>query len=189
MAVKMIIFTYINVYYIFSCSQVILGAGRRMFQTETQPDPEYPAVNGSRTDGKDLIAEWQSSKNSTNSQYITSKDELLAVDTTRTEFLFGLFEPGDRGYVDEIEKQNDPSLPDMLRIGLEILNKNPNGYVLFVEGGLIDNAHHGNLAQRALFETIEFDQAIKLGDELTNDDDTLLVVTADHAHVLSFVGE
>jgi len=135
-----------------------------------------------------LIAEWLASKAGLNSKYVNTKDELLAVDTATTEFLFGLFEPSDRGYVDEIEAQHDPSLPDMVRVGLEILSKNPKGYFLFVEGGLIDNAHHGNLAQRALFETIEFDQAIQLGDEMTDDSDTLLVVTADHAHVLSFSG-
>jgi alkaline phosphatase len=39
-----------------------------------------------------------------------------------------------------------------------------------------------------LWETIEFDKAIKRGDDMTQDDDTLIVVTADHAHVMSIAG-
>jgi len=76
----------------------------------------------------------------------------------------------------------------MVRIGIEILKKNPKGFFLFVEGGLIDNAHHGNMAQRALAEAIELDAAIKLGDELTDDGDTLIVISADHSHVMTFSG-
>lgn len=44
---------------------------------------------------------------------------------------------------------------------------------------------------RALWEAIEFDRAIKKGDEMTsanNNNDTLIVVTADHSHVFSFAG-
>lgn len=37
-------------------------------------------------------------------------------------------------------------------------------------------------------ETTEFDLAIDTADTLTNDDDTLIVVTADHAHVMSISG-
>jgi alkaline phosphatase len=41
---------------------------------------------------------------------------------------------------------------------------------------------------RALRETTELDKAIKKGDEMTWDNDTLIVVTADHAHVMYFAG-
>lgn len=51
-----------------------------------------------------------------------------------------------------------------------------------------DHGHHNNLGLRALWETIEFDRAIQKGDELTNDQDTLIVVTADHGHTLSISG-
>lgn len=41
---------------------------------------------------------------------------------------------------------------------------------------------------RSLWETIEFDRAIQKGDGMTNDEDTLIVVTADHGHTLTFAG-
>jgi alkaline phosphatase len=44
----------------------------------------------------------------------------------------------------EIEK-DEPSLSEMTVAAIEVLQKNENGYVLFVEGGRIDHAHHQNL--------------------------------------------
>jgi alkaline phosphatase len=49
-------------------------------------------------------------------------------------------------------------------------------------------AHHATNAKRALYETIEFDKAVKRGREMTSEDDTLIVVTSDHSHVMSFSG-
>lgn len=44
----------------------------------------------------------------------------------------------------EVER-DEPSLSEMTMAAIEILRKNENGYVLFVEGGRIDHAHHQNL--------------------------------------------
>lgn len=55
-------------------------------------------------------------------------------------------------------------------------------------GGRIDHAHHDNFAQRALWETVEFDKAIQHADNVTDDNDTLILVTADHAHVMTISG-
>ena len=55
-------------------------------------------------------------------------------------------------------------------------------------GGRIDHAHHDNQAQKSLLEVIEFDRAIQTAAEMTSADDTLILVTADHAHVFSFAG-
>ncbi len=52
----------------------------------------------------------------------------------------------------------------------------------------IDHGHHSNLPQRALWEAIEFDRAVQMADDLSNDQDTLIVVTADHGHVMTFSG-
>lgn len=71
---------------------------------------------------------------------------------------------------------------------IEILSTNPKGYFLFVEGGRIDLALHDNLAHVALEETAEFSRAIKVATEMVSFDDTLVVVTADHAHTLSLGG-
>ncbi|XP_015264041.1 PREDICTED: intestinal-type alkaline phosphatase-like, partial [Gekko japonicus] len=52
----------------------------------------------------------------------------------------------------------------------------------------IDLAHHDGIAKRALTEAVAFDQAIQRAGELTSEEDTLTVVTADHSHVFSFGG-
>ena len=49
-----------------------------------------------------------------------------------------------------------------VRAAINRLQKNPNGFFLMVEGGLIDVAHHKNNAKRALEETLEFERAIKV---------------------------
>ena len=59
-----------------------------------------------------------------------------------------------------------------------------------VEGGRIDTAHHSTQAVKAMSETVALDRAVEkaievLGDEL---DDTLIIVTADHAHTMTISG-
>jgi len=58
----------------------------------------------------------------------------MEVDTTQTDYLFGLFEPSHVSYLDEQAKNDDPSLEDMTKVAIQILSKNPNGFFLFVEG-------------------------------------------------------
>jgi alkaline phosphatase len=57
-----------------------------------------------------------------------------------------------------------------------------------VEGGRIDQAHHLGNAYRALTDTIELSNAVRAALELTDPRDTLVVVTADHSHVLTIAG-
>ena len=52
----------------------------------------------------------------------------------------------------------------MTMAALEVLTGGDDaskGFVLAVEGGRIDHAHHANTANRALDETVAFDQAIR----------------------------
>lgn len=54
-----------------------------------------------------------------------------------------------------------PSLANMTSKAIEILSKNRKGFILVVEGGLIDQAHHRGWAHRALSETVAMDEAVK----------------------------
>lgn len=56
------------------------------------------------------------------------------------------------------------------------------------KGGRIDHGHHSAQAFKALDETVEFSNAVKRAVEMTNRDDTLIVVTSDHAHTMSISG-
>ncbi|XP_054910784.1 intestinal-type alkaline phosphatase [Poeciliopsis prolifica] len=165
---------------------VILGGGRQYMLPKDIVDPEYPSETGKRKDGKNLIVEW--AKNKENAKYVWNKKEFDAVDPRKTNFLLGLFEPKDCRYELERDTSMDPSLTEMTEKAIKILQKNPKGYFLFVEGGRIDHAHHGTQAKKALHEAVEFDRAIGRAAELTNEMDTLTVVTADHSHVFAFGG-
>ena len=52
----------------------------------------------------------------------------------------------------------------------------------------IVQAHHDNSAFLALHDTLEFNEAVKNALELTNEEDTLIIVTADHGHTFTSGG-
>jgi alkaline phosphatase len=86
------------------------------------------------------------------------------------------------------DKAGEPSLAEMTTKAIQILKRNPKGFFLLVEGGRIDHAHHGGNAIRALEDTSAMDDAVKAALAATNARDTLIVVTADHSHVLTMSG-
>jgi alkaline phosphatase len=57
-----------------------------------------------------------------------------------------------------------------------------------ITGGRIDHAHHDTKAHLALVETVEFAKAVQAATDLTDEEDTLIVVTADHSHTMSISG-
>ena len=75
----------------------------------------------------------------------------------------------------------------MVETALQLLQKHKH-FLLIVESGRIDHAHHAGNAYRALEETIEFDKAIKRANELVDTNKTLMVVTADHSHTMTIAG-
>lgn len=87
---------------------------------------------------------------------------------------------------------NEPSLAAMTQraIGLLTEGGNPNGFFLQVEGASIDKQDHATNACGQIGETIAFDRAIGIAlDYQAQHPDTLVVVTADHAHTSQIVGE
>jgi alkaline phosphatase len=82
----------------------------------------------------------------------------------------------------------EPSLAEMTRKAIEILQRDTDGYVLMVEGGRIDHAHHAGQAGLALDETVALDAAVKTALSMVNLDETLVIVTSDHSHNLTIAG-
>lgn len=167
---------------------VILGGGRSKFLPKETPDPEYADQTGDRTDGRNLMEEWAAK----GGERITLFDQagFDAIDFASDVKVFGLFEPSHMQY--ELDREQDiagePSLEDMTRAAITRLSRNPEGFVLMVEGGRIDHAHHGGNAIRALEDTLAFDAAIAAALEMTSSEDTLIIVTADHSHSLTING-
>lgn len=75
----------------------------------------------------------------------------------------GVFANGHLKYDHERDKgpKGMPSLMNMTEKALKILKRNGNGFVLVVEGGMIDQAHHRGYAHRALSEAAAMDDAVK----------------------------
>ncbi|NXA05615.1 PPBI phosphatase, partial [Sapayoa aenigma] len=168
---------------------VILGGGRKYMTPVGTPDPEYPTnsnQNGIREDGINLIDTWLEAR--PGARYVWNKTEMLAAAANpNVNYLMGLFEPGDMKYSLVRNTTLDPSLTDMMEAAIAILSRNPGGFYLFVEDK-IDHGHHDGTAHKALTEAVEFDWAIERAGVLTDEEETLTVVTADHSHVFSFGG-
>jgi len=166
---------------------VFLGGGRRHFRPDTVPDEEEPESMGRRRDGRNLIDEWVEGM-SENGKYVWNKAQMDAVDVDNTDHLIGMFGYNYMDYEVDRDHETEPSIAEMTEKAIQILSKNPNGYAMLIEGGRIDQAHHSNNAYRALHDTIAFDEAIKHAIDVTKENDTLLMVTADHGNVMTLGG-
>uniref|UniRef100_A0A670JD19 Alkaline phosphatase n=1 Tax=Podarcis muralis TaxID=64176 RepID=A0A670JD19_PODMU len=172
--------------------EVIMGGGRKYMFPKNTSDVEYPneeKFRGTRLDGRNLIEAWRKTKpKDKNAFYVWNRTELMKLDLNKVDYLMGLFEPIDLVYELNRNNETDPSLTEMVEVALKILQKNPLGFFLLVEGGRIDHGHHEGKAKQALHEAVEMDRAIGRADIMTSSEDTLTVVTADHSHVFTFGG-
>lgn len=165
---------------------VIFGGGRRHFLPEGQPDPEHPDKSGRRTDGRNLIAEWQARH--PEGAFVWSRGQLDAARDRRP--VLGLFEHSHLHFDHDRlrDDPDEPSLAELTREAIFRLQDADNGYFLLVEGGRIDHAHHYGNAFRALSDTVALAEAVQAAVDMTNAAETLILVTADHAHTLTFAG-
>lgn len=170
---------------------VILGGGRKYMFPKNTSDVEYPSIakhSGTRKDGRNLVQEWTDKMKDKKGHYVWNKKQLLSLNPNNVDYLLGLFEPADLTYDLERNTETDPSLTEMVDVAIKILQKNPSGFYLLVEGGRIDHGHHEGKAKQALHEAVEMDRAIGRAGLLTSAHDTMTVVTADHSHVFNFGG-
>lgn len=175
--------------------EVVLGGGRSHFLpkeiSEVTDASEAAQVEtfaaGKRDDGRNLIEEWRSKKSKR--VYVSNSDELAAVNIKKTKQLFGLFSQSHLEFeADRITNADgQPSLTAMVETAISMLQKNKR-FLLIVESGRIDHAHHAGNAYRALEEAVEFDNAVAKAMELVDSEKTLMIVTADHSHTMTLAG-
>lgn len=168
--------------------EVALGGGRRSFLPRVDGiDPETNGP-GERLDGRNLTEEWLA--NYPASSYVWNREQFLAVDSSSTEHLLGLFEPSHMQYAIDrsADQAGEPSLSEMTAKSIEILSNNEKGFYLTVEAGRIDHAHHAVNPRRALTDTIELAEAVQTAASMVNLEETLIIVTADHSHVFTIAG-
>jgi len=114
-------------------------------------------------------------------EVVTDVLGLQALDTDVVSMANGLFGTVQLPYEYDGDFATVPHLTEMTAVALDILDHDPDGFFLMTEGALIDKAAHANHIQRAIYETIEFDNMVQLvTDWATGRDDTLVIVTADH---------
>ncbi len=171
--------------------EVVMGGGRRHFLPKDAAYNSADAasgVEGDRTDGRDLTAEWQASY--PNGDYIIDQAGFDAINAENTERVFALFNESHMQY--EADRVNDiagePSLSEMTEKALAVLDNNDDGFFLMVESGRIDHGHHAGSAHGALTDAIAFAEAVQTAMDNTNPEETLIIVTADHSHVFTIAG-
>lgn len=171
--------------------KVVLGGGRGEFLDASMKDGE--GLAGWRGDGQNLVEKWLSNhKSMGNATYAWNRDELLAVDPEKTDYLLGLFNEGHCSFHGDLKREGrdkiEPTLTEMTEVAIKMLQKSENGFFLFVEGARIDMAHHDTKARKSLEDTEEFAKALQRARDMTSEEDTLIVVTSDHAHTLTING-
>jgi alkaline phosphatase len=83
-----------------------------------------------------------------------------------------------------------PDLTEQVSAALNLLSKNQAGFFLMVESGLIDKYTHLLDMERAVYDTIMLDNAVRLARDWAKarGDDTLILVVADHTHPIGLIG-
>lgn len=159
---------------------IALGGGRRNFIPSDFEDEE--GKTGKRDDGRNLVEEAKAA----GAQYAWNGETLAGLTLDHTTPVLGLFESSHMQY--EHDRDGEPSIVEMTEAAINYLSNNEDGYFLLVEGGRVDHANHDGNAYRSMTDGVVFDDAVAKALELTNSEDTLIVVTADHSHGMAFNG-
>ncbi|QFU09080.1 Alkaline phosphatase precursor [Rhodobacteraceae bacterium THAF1] len=155
---------------------VAMGGGMRNFHADE---------GGRREDGQNLI---EIAQNELGAQFASDMASFEAVDLESGDPILGLFEDSHMMY--EADREDEPSLAEMTGAAITALQAagGENGFFLQVEAGRVDHANHGGNLARVVRDQQAFAEAVAMADEMTEDADTLIVVTADHEHAIAFNG-
>lgn len=166
---------------------VILGGGSRHFIPMDVPGSK-------RKDNVDVIKSFEDLGYS----FSGTKTELENTPQSADKLL-GLYQLDNMNvYIDRAVIKNpkvlkgftdQPGLVEMTEKAIDTLSKNDNGFFLMVEGACVDKQLHVLDWQRAAYDNIELDKAVGVAQKFAaQNDDTLIVVVADHAHGASITG-
>jgi alkaline phosphatase len=156
---------------------VILGGGYQKFADRGSAESSFgcpPAFN------------WIPTAEENGYTVVSTKGQMDAALESGVRKILGLFAAG--GMTPEIYRSPDttePHLADMTAAALEILEKDPDGFFLLIEGSQIDWANHARNFHYQLGEMLAFDDAVGTVLEWVNSSPrrrrhTLVVVVPDH---------
>lgn len=157
---------------------VVLGGGARSFAPE---GAEIGFGEGRRTDGVNLLERAEGF----GTQLVFDAESLAAANLA--EPVLGLFTPSHMSYQED-RPANEPSLAEMTTTAIASLQNDDDGFYLMVEGGRVDHGNHGGNAHRAFTDGVAFVDAIEATLDMVDLENTLIIVTADHGHAITFNG-
>lgn len=136
-----------------------------------------------RTDSRNLFSEFES-KGYTTFMGAEGYNKFKQYEPTKEGKVFASFDDISLPYELDRKTQSldSPTLAEMTKKGIDLLEKDEDGFVFMIEGGRIDHACHYNDAISAADETLAFDDSIKVAYDFYKEhpDNTLIVVLADH---------
>lgn len=145
----------------------ILFGGRKEFFL---PQSE----KGRRKDGRNLLNDAREN----GYLVVETAEEMKKADGKK---ILGLFNQSNMLFEIDRKGSTEPSLAEMTTKALEVLRKKEQGFFLMVEGGRIDHAAHHYDIGSVIFDTLAFDEAVKIAYDFQKaNSDTLLIITADH---------
>lgn len=99
------------------------------------------------------------------------------------EKVWALFQDRAMSYDLDRNPAEEPSVSEMTEKAIEVLNKNPNGFFLMVEGSKVDWAAHANDPAGIIGEYLAFDEAVGKAIEFAKKDgNTTVVILPDHGN-------
>src|ERR1700730_10856859 len=168
---------------------VIMGGGRANFLPKS-------VEGGKRRDDSDFVARFRDAGYGVT---LTRPELTWLGNDPNTTKLVGLFTLGnmdgalDRkilkgGTVSKFPQQ--PDLTEQVSAAVTVLGRDEAAFFLMVESGMIDKYTHLLDMERAVYDTIMLDNAVKLARDWASarGDDTLILVVADHTHPIGLVG-
>ncbi|MEP6698276.1 MAG: alkaline phosphatase [Verrucomicrobiota bacterium] len=143
---------------------LVLGGGAADFLPQSK--------GGRREDNRDLLLEIRRN----GFDLVRSKLDLEEVPGWRRPKLLGVFSMAELAYSDQMEtRREQPSLSDMVRRAIELLQYNRGGYFLVVDVGLMRKAASENSGEHTLSETVELDRAVATARKYSGGKSTVFV--------------
>jgi alkaline phosphatase len=130
---------------------VALGGGAARFNHAAELDPEHIHVAHTLPELEN-ISGWQRRR------------------------VLGIFADNDLAFADDMARRAEqPSLADMVRRAIQLLEFSRRGYLLVVDAHLMASAAWQNLGERTLRQTTELDRAVKAAREYAGRSSTIIV--------------
>ncbi|WP_409288487.1 alkaline phosphatase [Peribacillus sp. SCS-37] len=149
---------------------VVLGGGKESLSPASSKN--------ARQDGEDLIKVLDQKKY----DFVEDRNSLL---NSKSDKIWGSFAPSALAYDFDRKtaKPSEPTLAEMTDKAIKTLNKDKDGFFLFVEGSKVDWAAHANDPIGMISDTLAFDDAVKKAlDFAKKDGNTMVIAVTDHGN-------